>query len=197
MNRLIGLVAFAFLSCSNNTPTSTIENTDTTNISNTTNTLPTDNSNTITNTQESGSNNNTVKTENGLTWYTNVEQAIQVSIKEKKPLFLFFTGSDWCGWCIRLQKEVFTKSEFEKWAKSNVVLVELDFPRKKQLPDAIVQQNNQLQQQLGVQGYPTVWMIKSEQGAEKVQLSPLGSLGYEAGGPSAWLKSANAILNNK
>jgi thioredoxin-related protein len=64
-----------------------------------------------------------------LTWHTDMEKAISISQKEKKPIMLFFTGSDWCGWCIRLQKEVFKKPEFIEWAKSNVVLVEVDFPR--------------------------------------------------------------------
>ena len=64
-----------------------------------------------------------------LTWHTDLSKATDISIKENKSLFLFFTGSDWCGWCIRLQKEVFKTPEFIKWAKDNVVLVELDFPR--------------------------------------------------------------------
>ena len=60
-----------------------------------------------------------------LTWHTDMSKATDISIKENKPMFLFFTGSDWCGWCIRLQKEVFKTPEFIKWAKESVVLVEL------------------------------------------------------------------------
>ena len=56
-----------------------------------------------------------------LTWQTNINKAMEISKKSKKPLFLFFTGSDWCGWCIRLQKEVFKTPEFEKWAKDKEV----------------------------------------------------------------------------
>jgi thioredoxin-related protein len=65
-----------------------------------------------------------------LKWETNLDVAMKISKKTKKPMLLFFTGSDWCGWCIRLQKEVLQTPEFAKWAKKNVVLVELDFPRK-------------------------------------------------------------------
>ena len=72
-----------------------------------------------------------------LTWHTDMSKATDISIKENKPIFLFFTGSDWCGWCIRLQKEVFKTPEFIKWAKDNVVLVELDFPRKNNQTDAV------------------------------------------------------------
>ncbi|MGK4566086.1 thioredoxin family protein [Flavobacterium sp. 3HN19-14] len=68
-----------------------------------------------------------------LKWYDNVDEASTVAVKAKKPLLLFFTGSDWCGWCIRLQKEVMFTPEFKKWATDNVILVELDYPRSKQL----------------------------------------------------------------
>ena len=66
-----------------------------------------------------------------LVWHEDLNEAVAISQKENKPLMLFFTGSDWCGWCIRLQKEVFFKPEFTKWASENVVLVELDYPRKR------------------------------------------------------------------
>lgn len=136
--------------------------------------------------------------ENGLTWHTNIDKAMAISNKEKKPLMLFFTGSDWCGWCIRLQKEVFFKKEFVKWAKDNVVLVELDFPRKKQLEPALQQQNYSLQNAFQVQGYPTVWFVNSDVKEGKTNFTQLGTTGYVAGGPEAWISGANQILaNNK
>ena len=55
------------------------------------------------------------------TWHTDINKAIAISKKENKPMFLFFTGSDWCGWCIKLQKEVFKTPEFTAWAKDKVV----------------------------------------------------------------------------
>ena len=81
-----------------------------------------------------------------LTWETNVNKAIEVSNKTNKPLLLFFTGSDWCGWCIRLQKEVLKTPEFTKWANENVVLVELDYPRRTPQTAEIKKQNAELQQ---------------------------------------------------
>ena len=130
-----------------------------------------------------------------LKWYTDVTEAITISNKEQKPMLMFFTGSDWCGWCIRLQKEVFKTPEFIKWAKENVVLVELDFPRKNEQTDAIKMQNAQLQQQLQVRGYPTVWFVSATKTAEaKVNLNALGSTGYVAGGPQVWLEGANKII---
>ena len=105
-----------------------------------------------------------------LTWETNLEKATQVSLKTKKPLLLFFTGSDWCGWCIRLQNEVLKTPEFAAWAKNNVVLVELDFPRRTpQLPE-IQKQNNELQQLFEVRGYPTIWFAQPSKKDGKVNL---------------------------
>ncbi len=129
-------------------------------------------------------------------WYTNIDKAISVSKKENKPLFLFFTGSDWCGWCIRLQKEVFKTPEFTAWAKDNVVLVDLDFPRKNLQTDEIKKQNMELQQFFAVAGYPTVWFTKAGIDASgKTSFEKLGSQGYAAGGPPVWLANANAIIS--
>ena len=133
-----------------------------------------------------------------LTWHTDMSKATDISIKENKPMFLFFTGSDWCGWCIRLQKEVFKTPEFIKWAKDNVVLVELDFPRKNNQTEEIKSQNAQLQQQLQVRGYPTVWFVSAAKTAEaKINLNALGSSGYVAGGPKVWIDGANQIIQKK
>jgi thioredoxin-related protein len=129
-----------------------------------------------------------------LAWETNFEKATQESIKTKKPLLLFFTGSDWCGWCIRLQKEVLKTPEFAAWAKENVVLVELDYPRRSpQLPET-QKQNMELQQVLEVRGFPTIWFVNPSKQDGKTNLNKLGSTGYVAGGPSKWLESANQIL---
>ena len=97
-----------------------------------------------------------------LTWHTDMAKASELSIKEKKPMLLFFTGSDWCGWCIRLQKEVLQTPEFEKWAKENVVLVELDFPRRTPQDETIKAQNYQMQNMFQVRGYPTIWFVSPE-----------------------------------
>jgi protein disulfide-isomerase len=132
-----------------------------------------------------------------LVWNNNLKNAIEVSKKTNKPLLLFFTGSDWCGWCMRLQTEVFKTPEFKKWANENVVLVELDFPRRTALAPEITEQNNQLQQFFAVQGYPTIWFINATNSDGKVNIDKLGSTGYLAGGPKVWLETANGILKKK
>ena len=132
-----------------------------------------------------------------LTWHTDMSKASELSMKEKKPLMLFFTGSDWCGWCIRLQKEVLKTPEFAKWAKDNVILVELDFPRRTPQDEAVKKQNFELQNIFQVRGYPTIWLVNPEKKDGKVNLVGLGSTGYVAGGPSAWLAVANGFLAQK
>jgi thioredoxin-related protein len=140
-----------------------------------------------------------------LLWHTNMMQAYELSKSTKKPIFAFFTGSDWCGWCRKLQKDVFQKTEFIEWAKDNVILVELDFPRTKKLPDDLAQQNQELQQVFRVSGFPTIWVffLNKDESSNKFSISALGSLGYPRGAVSGreeikFLKDANDVLaNNK
>jgi len=129
-----------------------------------------------------------------LTWHNNLDKAMEISKKSKKPLLMFFTGSDWCGWCIRLQNEVLKTPEFAAWAKENVVLVELDFPRRTPQDEAIKTQNAQIQQTFQVRGYPTIWIVNATKKDGQVNFEKLGSTGYVAGGPTAWLAGANNIL---
>ncbi len=130
----------------------------------------------------------------GLTWHTDLNKATEIARQEQKPIFLFFTGSDWCGWCIRLQNEVFKTPEFTNWAKEKVVLVELDFPRKTAQSEELKLQNNQMQQMFQVNGYPTVWLVKPTMKDGKTNFEQIGRTGYVAGGPNPWLTGANDIL---
>ena len=132
-----------------------------------------------------------------LNWQTDMTIATELSLKEKKPLLLFFTGSDWCGWCIKLQRDVLKTTEFANWATQNVILVELDFPRSKPQDNNIKMQNAQLAQTFGIQGYPTVWFVNPVKGEDqKVNLQGLGSLGYDKSA-TTWITNANAFLPKK
>ncbi len=132
-----------------------------------------------------------------LEWHTDVNKAINLSVQTEKPLFFFFTGSDWCGWCKRLQREVFFKPEFKTWANKNVVLVELDFPKRTKLSAELQKQNRELANMFGVRGYPTIWFVTPEIKDGKVNFNKLGSQGYVAGGPTAWIAGANKIIKLK
>ena len=124
-----------------------------------------------------------------------MNKAIEISQKTNKPIMLFFTGSDWCGWCKKLVKEVYKTSEFNTWAKKNVVLVEVDFPRRSKLSSELTAQNNSLKQNFQPRGYPTVYFVKPVKGADgNVQFKTLGQTGYVAGGPTKWIASANQFL---
>ncbi len=121
--------------------------------------------------------------ESGLEWFTDFQKANEVSKKTGKPIFGFFTGSDWCGWCTRLKQNVFAKEAFIKWAKEEVILLELDFPRRKQLPANIAKQNRELAQLFKVRGYPTVWIFNTTKNAttSQVSINAWGSAGYPQG----------------
>ena len=129
-----------------------------------------------------------------VTWHTDANTALQLAIKENKKVMFFFTGSDWCGWCIKLQKEVFDTNDFKEWA-TKVVLIELDYPRRTAQTDEIKTQNNQLKQMFGVRGYPAVHFVNVEKlDNGKMNLYSLGKTGYVRGGPNKWLEVANSIL---
>lgn len=139
-----------------------------------------------------------------LKWYQKFEEASELSMKTQKPIFAFFTGSDWCGWCMRLQSTVFAKDAFKIWADQEVILLELDFPRRKELPEDIKQQNYELASIFQVRGYPTVWIFNTTFNAttQKLEIAPLGSTGYPSGAEvgkeeDKFIEDANAILNNK
>lgn len=113
-------------------------------------------------------------------WLVDVEEAYRQSQKTGKPILANFTGSDWCGWCKRLTKSVFVKDKFKKWAAQNVILLELDFPRRKQLPEKYKKQNRQLQQAFSVRGYPTVWLftLTKDEATNQFNIDALGKTGY-------------------
>ena len=128
-------------------------------------------------------------------WIADFPEAFEQSVNTGKPILANFTGSDWCGWCIRLKREVFNFPEFKKWTDDNVVLVELDFPRRKKLPENIMRQNRELANVFAVRGYPTVWIVKPEIiENSKVNFLKMGTLGYVAGGPKNWIAKANNFL---
>lgn len=113
-------------------------------------------------------------------WMTDLPKALEKAKAEKKLVMIDFTGSDWCGWCIKLNKEVFSTPEFVKYAEKNLVPVEIDFPRAKKQPAEVKAANQALQKKYKVQGYPTIIVLNSEG-------KQIGELGYMPGGPKAFI----------
>ena len=127
-------------------------------------------------------------------WLLNFDKAAELSMKTGKPILANFTGSDWCGWCIRLKKEVFVTPAFKKWADENIILLELDYPRRTPQTEEIKKQNRELQQFFKVRGYPTLHMFNVGIADGKTQITSLGKTGYVAGGPTPWIANANNYL---
>lgn len=120
-----------------------------------------------------------------LTWQTDFAQASQQAAQEHKYVLLDFTGSDWCPWCIKMDKEVFNQSQFSDFALKNLVLVRLDFPRKTAQSPAEKSQNEDLAKKFGIEGFPT-YILLDPSGKEVRR-----QVGYLQGGATAfldWLK---------
>lgn len=129
-------------------------------------------------------------------WLVDLNEAYEQQEKTGNPILANFTGSDWCGWCKKLKASVFDTPTFKEWAKDNVVLLELDFPRRMTLPEEIKKQNASLQQGFGVRGYPTVWIFRVEKDktTNNMNLQALGKTGYKASAEE-FIAEAERIMN--
>lgn len=130
---------------------------------------------------------NNGQTADNLNWQTNLEQAVAQAKKENKAVLVNFTGSDWCKWCMKLNAEVFSQDEFEKYAEKNLVLVRLDFPRNIQQSYETKMYNNTLAQRYGIQGFPTI-LVFNNQG----QL--VAKTGYQPGGAGNYVNHIQSFL---
>ena len=116
----------------------------------------------------------------GLEWLTDYKKAQQEAKTSNRLLLVDFTGSDWCGWCIKLDREVFSKAEFKDYASKNLVLMEVDFPRAKAQTVGVKKQNQELAQQYQIQGFPTILVLNGD--GQKI-----GELGYMEGGAATFI----------
>jgi len=123
-------------------------------------------------------------------WLTSFAEAKVEAAKRKVPVLADFSGSDWCGWCMKLDKEVFSTEVFQKYASENLVLLLVDFPRKKPQSDEIKKQNNDLAGKFDVQGFPTILLLDAE---GKV----LARTSYLAGGGDNYVMHLRKLLKNK
>jgi len=122
-------------------------------------------------------------------WTDNYAKALETAKAENKNLLLDFTGSDWCGFCKLLDKEVFSTPHFKNWAKKNVVLVQVDFPRSTPLSPELQAQNNELKNKYPLGGYPTIVILDNSGNVLTKKV------GYHPGsGPMAYVKELEAGL---
>ncbi|WP_309399489.1 thioredoxin family protein [Cerasicoccus maritimus] len=121
-------------------------------------------------------------------WVTDYQGALAKAKKEGKAVLIDFTGSDWCGWCIKLDKEVFDQAAFEEYAEKNLVRVYLDFPNNKPQTEALSKQNEELAKKYGVQGFPTIMVLDSDG-------QSLAKIGYQRGGAEKYVETLKGIID--
>jgi protein disulfide-isomerase len=120
-------------------------------------------------------------------WLTNFEEAKKQAAETGRPILVDFSGSDWCGWCIKLDKEVFAQEAFKTYAAENLILFLADFPRSTPQSDEVKAQNQALSQTYGVRGFPTVLLLDATG-------EVLEKTGYQAGGATAYIEHIKQLL---
>jgi thioredoxin-related protein len=123
----------------------------------------------------------------GEGWMTDFEAAKAQAAEKGKPMLVDFTGSDWCGWCIKLKKEVFSQDAFQSYAEDALVLVEIDFPRSKEQSDEVKAQNEALAKKYGIRGFPTILLLSPEG-------ELIGRTGYQPGGAAKYVAHLKEVL---
>lgn len=114
-------------------------------------------------------------------WLTDLPTALNQARTDNKLVLMDFTGSDWCPWCMKLDHDVFSTSQFDNYARKNLVLVRVDFPRNTPQSADLKQANKLLSRRFHVTGYPTCILLD-------VSGNELGrQVGYLEGGPDAFL----------
>ncbi|WP_193213742.1 thioredoxin family protein [Luteolibacter marinus] len=127
----------------------------------------------------------------GEGWTHDYTAAKKQAADESKDLLMDFTGSDWCGWCIKLNEEVFSHDPFKEGVKDKFVLVELDYPRDKSLVSEETQkQNKELQAKYAIKGYPTILLADPDG-------KPYARTGYQAGGPEKYVSHLDELRAKK
>ena len=127
----------------------------------------------------------------GEGWMQDIEAAKKKAAAENKDLFIDFTGSDWCGWCIKLNEEVFQHDPFKKGIADDFILVELDYPRdKSKLSKETIAQNEMLKEKYQIQGYPTILLTDADG-------RPYAKTGYQKGGPESYVKHLGELRKSR
>jgi thioredoxin-related protein len=119
-------------------------------------------------------------------WLSDFSKAQEEAKAGHKLLLLDFTGSDWCIWCLKLHREVFSKPEFEEYAQKNLILMMVDFPQARPLSSDLRKQNYELAQRFEVRGFPTIVILNGDGRL-------VGLLGYVPGGPGAFINELKKL----
>ena len=117
----------------------------------------------------------------GAIWLNDLNAAKAQAAREGKTVMINFTGSDWCPWCVKLKQEVFAQPDFDAYASRALVLVEIDFPKRKPLSAAMQKANSDLTREYRIDGFPALVFLNSK-GKE------VSRGGYEPGGTKPFLQ---------
>ncbi len=115
-------------------------------------------------------------------WYTDFEVAKKIAANNNQNIVLVFQGSDWCAPCIKLEKEIWSTSEFQKLNENHFIMMKADFPRRKknQLSESLQNQNNKLAELYNPNGYFPLVVVLDING------KTLGQLGYDKSTPTQY-----------
>lgn len=97
-----------------------------------------------------------------LSWQTNFAQASQQAQSSGKPIVMLFTGTDWCYWCKRLERDILQNPEFVNAVNDKFIFVFLDFPRGSPQNPTLSAQNEQLANKFNVNSFPTIIILDSK-----------------------------------
>lgn len=122
-------------------------------------------------------------------WSTDFEEAKKIATSKDQKIVLVFQGSDWCAPCIKLEKEIWSTSEFQKLNKDHFVMLKADFPRRKnnKLAESQQTQNNNLAELYNPNGYFPLVVVLDKNG------KALGKLGYEKTTPSKYFEKLSTF----
>lgn len=123
---------------------------------------------------------------------TDYEEAVALAKASNRLMLINFTGSDWCGGCILMEQEVFSRDDFQRWAEDNIVLLYLDFPRQKPQTKELKVQNEKLGLRFAPTGFPTILVFDPANGKEMDRQA-----GYGPGSKDAVLAKWSKLVKEK
>ena len=128
------------------------------------------------------------KTSTPAGWTDDFEAAKKLAAETDRDLFVLFTGTDWCSWCMRLEKEVFSQKGFIEKLSEKFVPVFIDRPEDKtRLSERAAAQNEELLRRYRIEGFPTVLLMDADGDV-------FAQTGYVKGGPENYLKQTDELL---
>lgn len=126
----------------------------------------------------------------GKDWMDDLDKAVKVAQKSGKLILVDFAGSDWCPACMMLEKEVFKTKEFKEFAKDNLVLVLIDFPKGDIISKKRRAVNEKLARKFKIQYFPTVYLLDSKG-------KTIAELDYNGDGPKNFIKLVKSKMPKK